>query len=939
MTYNFTIFTLNETRLSENSRLSFEIPDYQYLQFNRIERIGGGSAIYIRRDCQFQALHYRTKFPKWVEVNAITVKIPFSKPLLLVNIYNPPSVDKGDFITELGNFLLEISNFNGMILIMGDININWHAKSSDTYLLKALISQFNLKQLIKEPTRYDKNGNAANIIDHIYVNQYFNDYSAGTFTLTASDHEAIYVAKNGRTSKPPSKIIHTRNFENINDKNLKRDIQLVDFSVEKFHTYSDPDKAVKYFNDEIRKILNKHAPLKKTRVKGQRSKWLNKEIMRLIQERNNFKTACQKKKSSWAEYNRFKNYVENRRISCRRNYFVQKCNRAFTSSQVWSVYTELSNTKRKPVYPLSLLIQNKEEFTTPEKICDLLADQMALSGTDETAQIDILMQSLTTTNLEGLLSSSGIISAFNSLKPSASNEDEPSFRFLKKTINVLADPYKNLFDRFLSLGALPTSFNCATITPLYKKKGHRTDASNYRGISVLSLSSKILEKCIFSQLTKFVEDDNILDENQHGFRKGRSCETAISLFAHDILSKVDAPDTKAIAVFVDLKKAFDTIHVLMLLQLLFKLNIDSRILTYLCMYFKNRRFQIKLGSFISKLYKLVRGVPQGGILSPLLFALFYNNVGSALLDALYKLFADDLAFYKFGTNEATLIRDASKILESLDDWCKERHLIINFEKTKYIIFHKTQNKLADNLPELSCYSNTIERVHEFRYLGVIFDSNLTFNEHFENVYSRVSSAVGCLMQIKRFVNERTFKILISSFVFSIVDYCLSIWGPESFSKAHFHTKLQNKINSLLGSYYFPQICNKYHKWNKIAHTNSNKNYKIPKINYPDLWEKCNLLSVAERLEYFNALFVFKSIIKIKPVPEITNHFTLLQSTRTQGLLVPKFGKTGKKSVFYNAAITWNKIPIKVKDNEQSLKKFKTSLNKWLVDGRGGRLES
>ena len=159
-------------------------------------------------------------------------------------------------------------------------------------------------------------------------------------------------------------------------------------------------------------------------------------------------------------------------------------------------------------------------------------------------------------------------------------------------------------------------------------------------------------------------------------------------------------------------------------------------------------------------------------------------------------------------------------------------------------------------PILYCNGNVIERVESFKYLGVIFDPLLSFKIHFQHGCSRVSSAIGCLLFIERFLNLDTFKTLLNSFVLSIVDYGLIIWGNISDTNIRI---LQSKVNSLLGSYFYPQICNRFQKTNRIAHSYAQQLYKIPSINYFDLYEQCNILTTAERLTYFYAIFSFKYI--------------------------------------------------------------------------------
>jgi len=416
---------------------------------------------------------------------------------------------------------------------------------------------------------------------------------------------------------------------------------------------------------------------------------------------------------------------------------------------------------------------------------------------------------------------------------------------------------------------------------LFKRKGSRSDPSAYRPISILPLLSKLFEKIIFRKLYQYVEQENLLDSRQHGFRRNRSCVTALSVFLNDLTTNMDEPNMLAGVLYVDLKKAFDSIRPLKLLLLLFDIKIPDIILLYLCLYFLRRTFKIKLEDFLSSFYRLVRGVPQGSILAPLLFSLFFNGVGSAVLSKFYGMFADDLSITCFNKNLDDLINDLSKIMESLDIWCRERDLIISYAKTKYMIFSKTSLCKLLDIPTLSCNGNIIERVDNFKYLGIFFDSSLSFKFHFDYVCSRVSSAVGCMLFIKRFLNLDTFRTLLNAFVLSIIDYGLIIWGKVSDSKIKI---LQGKVNNVLGSFFYPQICNRFQRVNKIAHFYEHKSFQLPTINYYNLYEQCNIFTIEERLLYFYGIFCFKSI-RNNHIPELKESFKFSHSARSQNISI------------------------------------------------------
>ena len=239
------------------------------------------------------------------------------------------------------------------------------------------------------------------------------------------------------------------------------------------------------------------------------------------------------------------------------------------------------------------------------------------------------------------------------------------------------------------------------------------------------------------------------------------------------------------------------------------------------------------------------------------------------------------------------------------------------------------------VPKLTCGVNEIELVPEFKYLGVIFDSHLTFKSHFNYVLKRVASAVGCLLSLKRLLNLNVFKILLNSFVFSIIDYALPIWGTLSKTDMGI---LQSKVNSLLGAFFYPSLCNNFNRYIKIALSKEGSKLKPIKINYRELWEKCNILSVCERLNYFSGVFAFKAI-RLNHIPEIHDQYTFIHNTHNQTLSLPQYNTTfAQKSIFYQSALLWNTFSNDLKQTDISLQKFKGILN-WLILQRLGEFVS
>ena len=200
-------------------------------------------------------------------------------------------------------------------------------------------------------------------------------------------------------------------------------------------------------------------------------------------------------------------------------------------------------------------------------------------------------------------------------------------------------PLTVIFNRSLSTGKVPDSLTIAKVIPIHKKDDKEI-FSNYRPVSVLPCFSKILERLIFNRCIEFIENNNILNAKQVGFRAHHSTYMAIMQLVDKINNAVEKNET-TIGVYLDLSKAFDTIDLDILLHKLDYYGFREIVLDWFRDYLSNRTQYVSYNDNKSDLKSILCGVPQGSILGPLLFILYINDITntSTLLDFL--LFADD----------------------------------------------------------------------------------------------------------------------------------------------------------------------------------------------------------------------------------------------------------------------------------------------------------
>jgi len=351
-------------------------------------------------------------------------------------------------------------------------------------------------------------------------------------------------------------------------------------------------------------------------------------------------------------------------------------------------------------------------------------------------------------------------------------------KFFKLCCDEICPPLSLLFTTIFTICNIPQCFKVATVLPLYKGKGSRSDPNNYRPISILAPIVKIFERIIFKKLLPLVEPKFI--DQQHGYRTSRSCQSALTLFSQAIYNGIDGRNSRAGAVFVDLRKAFNSVdHNLLLKKMIINFDLPPNIIRLIRSYLHERVFRISQGSQYSRYFPDKRGIPQGSPLGNLLFTIFINDVESAI-DLPFLLYADDLVFWTFGSNPNEIVDALTNTLSNLNNWCSENNLIINDMKTEFMLFHKSKDTLFGSVPNVELNGKTIQRTFKFRYLGVLMEPTMSFKAHFQNVESRLNSAIFKLQSVKRYVPELAMKScsMPTCFLFTIIALRYGVFNPN-----------------------------------------------------------------------------------------------------------------------------------------------------------------
>lgn len=396
-------------------------------------------------------------------------------------------------------------------------------------------------------------------------------------------------------------------------------------------------------------------------------------------------------------------------------------------------------------------------------------------------------------------------------------------------------PLTFLINSSLKQGIFPDDLKLAKVLPIYKS-GSTTTLSNYRPISVLNYFSKIFEKVVYNKVINFLDEYNILVDNQFGFRQGHSTHHALITLVDKITKCMDNGDL-VIGIFLDLKKCFDTVDHDILIKKLYAYGIRGTLCNWFKSYLSDRSQYVLYDGEESDIKPITCGVPQGSILGPLLFLIFINDFANASKTLYYVLFADDTNVFLAGKDIHVLVDQIQSELLKLSIWLQANKLTLNLDKTQYMVFHRAKRKTFDiNIKINDC---VIEQVIYTKFLGVIIDNRLDWTNHISYISSKLSKGIGIICRARKFFTKAALTTLYNSFIFPYFIYGVEVWGHASNTYLQQLIKIQKKIIRIItNSHYMAHTKELFTKMailpfdTLVKHRVGLLMYKISKGNVP-----------------------------------------------------------------------------------------------------------
>ncbi len=337
----------------------------------------------------------------------------------------------------------------------------------------------------------------------------------------------------------------------------------------------------------------------------------------------------------------------------------------------------------------------------------------------------------------------------------------------------------------------------SVVRPIFKTR-NQNECSNYRPISILSSLSKIYEKAVLNRLWNFLQDNNIIFEDQHGFVRGRSTTSAIFSLVNNIVTQLDAKKYSS-GMFFDLSKAFDMVDHDLLLSKIEAMGVRGVAWAWFSTFLKGRKQFVELPAFDgsgclrhvrSSMASVTRGVPQGSVLGPVLFLLFINDLPSTS-DARVCLFADDTSLTLSSPTVAELEQNIFIEANKLIQWSDDNMLRINAAKTQLLNFRISSRSTQDTSRSISILldQTIIHPTTSVKFLGLHLDNHLNFHQHVDYVMGRVSRGIFVLRTLSKTASSDVLLSAYYGLIYPFLAYALPIWGAEN-QRTLFLFKLQ-----------------------------------------------------------------------------------------------------------------------------------------------------
>ena len=800
---NIDIACIQETHLNSTHR--FQVRGYECFRSDRIERHKGGVLILVRNSINAEELRVETN--QQAEINGADITHG-EECIRIYNAYCPPDRDLSlEQMTIPNQNCVVVGDFNSQSERWGYDETNDRGDEVEDWEIDSNLHIINQEN--DEPTFYHRGWMTTSTPDLAFTTENLKTKTTRTVLapLSTSDHKPIKISIDFDLPAPQANCFPRWNYRKANMALFQ---ELTDSYTKSINTrFKDSNKMTKSFTSAVLKAATESIP--RGARKDYKPYWTEElqeiednliEARKRVEEipttENNIllKEAAAKYKLTSSKAAR-KSWKEK----------TESLNFDKDGSKLWKIAKTLSNESTAQG---KTTLKHNGETLTGKKAADHFVDIYAKISTleiptenkkeaktrddepepeDMKGAEEIMTQNFKEEEME---------EAIRKLKKRKSPGPDG---ITNEMIQNLGPRSKKILLKILNCswktGTVPQCWREANMIPILKKGKDKTKAESYRPISLTSCLGKLMESMVNARLMWHLEEKQAISPEQAAFRQHRSTEDQVTYLSQSIEDAFQEGNN-TLAVWIDLEKAFDKVWRRGLEHKLRRAEITNRMYTWIKQYLKNRKARVNLQGKKSKKKLLRQGVPQGGVLSPSLFIIFFDDIIKELPRGVRgAIYADDLVLWcsekYIGTAQVRLQTALDKIIK----WTKKWIVTINKSKTTYSVFTlSTKEQTA----KLFLDGQRLKEDATPTYLGVTFDRRLTWTKHTNTACSRAKLRISIMKKLAGTdwgADQSILKKLYVGRVRPVLEYGIAAWGTTSESNFKKLNRVQNQAQRIM----------------------------------------------------------------------------------------------------------------------------------------------
>ena len=787
------ILALSDTRLKEN--IDVTLDGYNILRSDKnitaTMATAGGVMLAIPEKWTCKKIAIRTSGQEFECIAAVILPAAQgSKPFKLMCVYNHPgSFIPSGLIDEFKQITFNGKNIAGFLV--GDLNCAHPAFGSRTQnppgnnLLQLLNNENLIFYPLQSPTYISNATGLPNTLDLVICDQSGSRLIENCYVGTdfGSDHLPVITELTFCTAKSAGTKVNFNKWVNAVDTKLENYVMLVDIdeSIADLNRIISECKqnSTKKFSQSKRRLppeVRQNIILRKSIMKNRKA--ATTDVARILLSKS---------------YNRINKKIQHQMQEIKEKEAMSLAESICNANDTTSMWKSLKKYKNKNkvcdepeaplVTPSGLLTENNEdrctEFarylhsvhqtpTSPifdeefkKEIDEIIRKENREIGTNH-------IPSITVSKFQDLLG--------ETKSNSAPGEDEITYELLKRCSTHSKKVFCNLLNKCLDKNVFPNAWKHAKVKMLAKPGRDKSQACNYRPISLLSCLGKMYERYIYVYLINELNEKEYLNDLQAGFRKRRSAHEHIFRLVQDAENGFKARKC-TLALFLDVRAAFDAVWRNGLKYKINKIGLSKQTENILHSFLDNRTLNVFLDGVWSETVELKAGTPQGSVLSPILYLIYVNDLTTNLnLSRICaSQYADDAGLWTTKSSVVEAMEIMQSELNELQKWCKKWYVSLHPAKSKLLLITKCPRHKQEipGGPTLSLFNEQINIVSQADYLGVLIDSRLTWEPYVQKIVAKAYKRINLLRTIASLTekhNPKIINMLYKGIIRSIFEY-------------------------------------------------------------------------------------------------------------------------------------------------------------------------